>query len=296
MSKSSGQSFHNRYPYSCKIICEEHGTTYHRQVLKKKAGDEEVWQCKIYRTYGSKACSSPQIRSCELDEILSQIFTELAKDKQAIIDSLVTVLVNVPKDVDYAKLRSKVQSDIDAIRARKDRILDLQIAGAITIDEFKVRNDTCNEQLLNLEAQLAAIEQEELQAAESDLDIDEIRKALEQELDFSQGINSALVATILDKVIVKKESTKEDIHLEIYLKLGQKYEAVYNPKNSPASINCATRDKARRRFLRRAAGKAMAYSGDVTVSTASIPTEQEWRQIFCHIFCKNSCKSKTNNI
>jgi hypothetical protein len=69
-------------------------------VLKKKAGDEEVWQCKIYRTYGSKACSSPQIRSCELDEILSQIFTELAKDKQAIIDSLVTVLVNVPKDVD----------------------------------------------------------------------------------------------------------------------------------------------------------------------------------------------------
>ncbi len=262
MSKSSGESYHNRYPYSCKIICEEHGTTYHRHVLKKKAGDEEAWQCKIYRTYGGNACSSPQIRSCELDAILGQIFTELVKDKQsiidslvmvlvnvpkevdygklrskvqsdiaalharkdrildlqiagAIIDSLVMVLVNVPKEVDYGKLRSKVQSDIAALHARKDRILDLQIAGAIDINEFKVRNDACNQQLMQLEAQLTAIAQEQLQAAEKDLDIDEIRKALEKELDFSEGIRSALVATILDKVIVKKESTKEDIHLEI---------------------------------------------------------------------------------
>lgn len=239
MSHSSGVSYHNRYPYSCKIICEEHGTTFHRHVLKKKAGDEEAWQCKVYRTHGGNACSAPQIRSCELDEILSEIFTELARDKQAIIDSLVTVLVNVPKDIDYARLRSKVQSDIDAINLRKDRILDLQIAGAITIDEFKVRNDICNDQLQNLEAQLAAIEQEETEAAERDLDIDEIRRTLEKELDFSEGINSALVATILDQVIVKKESTKKEIHLEIFLKLGQKYEAVYNPKNYPASANRA---------------------------------------------------------
>ena len=239
MSKSSGESYHNRYPYSCKIICEEHGTTYHRHVLKKKAGDEEAWQCKIYRTYGGNACSSPQIRSCELDAILGQIFTELVKDKQAIIESLVTVLVNVPKEVDYGKLRSKVQFDIEALHARKDQILDLQIAGAIDINEFKVRNDTCNQQLLQLEAQLAAIAQEQLQAAKKDLDIDEIRKALEKELNFSEGIQSALVATILDKVIVKKESTKEDIHLEIFLKLGQKYEAVYSPKNDPASANPA---------------------------------------------------------
>ncbi|OLA44461.1 MAG: hypothetical protein BHW31_00260 [Firmicutes bacterium CAG:110_56_8] len=38
-----------------------------------------------------------------------------------------------------------------------------------------------------------------------------------------------LVATILDKVVVKKESTKDDIHLDIFLKLGSTYEAVYTP-------------------------------------------------------------------
>jgi len=38
-------------------------------------------------------------------------------------------------------------------------------------------------------------------------------------------------------VVVKKESTKEEIHLDVYLKLGQKYEAIYSPQVLPAGIN-----------------------------------------------------------
>jgi len=84
MSHSSGPSFHNRYPYSTKIICEEHGTTFHRQVPESAAGDKEVWQCKVYRQKGRAACSAPQIRSSELDQIMAQIFTEMMKDKDSI--------------------------------------------------------------------------------------------------------------------------------------------------------------------------------------------------------------------
>lgn len=54
--------------------------------------------------------------------------------------------------MDYVKLRSEMQYDIDVIHAGKERILDLQIAGAITIEEYKMRNDTCNEQLVNLKS------------------------------------------------------------------------------------------------------------------------------------------------
>ena len=69
-SHSSGLSFHNRYPYSAKIYCEKHGTTFHRQVIQTKKGQQEVWQCKVYRSHGRAACSAPQIRSCDLDLIL----------------------------------------------------------------------------------------------------------------------------------------------------------------------------------------------------------------------------------
>ena len=259
MSHSSGTSYHNRYPYSTKIICEEHGTTFHRQVLQSASGDKEVWQCKIYRLKGRKACSAPQIRSEELNQILAQIFAEMMKDKDAIIDSLITIMTHVPKEVDYERMLSHVEGEIAATKQKKDRLLDLHIAGAITIEEFKERNDGLNDQLKQQESQLAAIRQEQFKATSQELDIDAIRQELEKQLSFEGEINTALVATILDKVVVKKESTKEEIHLDIYLKLGQKYEAIYSPQVLPAGINPPKRDKARGYFLRGQMGGFLGY-------------------------------------
>ena len=237
MTHSSGASYHNRYPYSTKIICEEHGTTFHRQVLTSAKGSKEVWLCKVYRQQGKAACSAPQIRSSELDPIMAEIFTQMMKDKDAIIDSLVSVITNVPKEVDYGRLLAHMEGEITATKQKKDRLLDLHIAGAITIEEFKERNDSLNVQMKNQESQLAAVRQEQAKVGSQDLDIDAIRKELDAQLSFEGEINSALVATILDKIIVKKESTKEEIHLDIYLKLGQKFEAVYAPQAALTGIN-----------------------------------------------------------
>ena len=250
MSHSSGTSYHNRYPYSTKIICEEHGTTFHRQVLQSASGDKEVWQCKVYRQKGRAACSAPQIRSEELNQILAQIFAEMMKDKDAIIDSMITVMTHVPKEVDYERMLSHVEGEIAATKQKKDRLLDLHIAGAITIEEFKERNDSLNDQLKAQESQLAAIRQEQSKVSSQELDIDAIRQELEKQLSFEGEINAALVATILDKVIVKKESTKKEIHLDIYLKLGQKYEAIYSPQKISAGIKPPRSITPRRRIRR----------------------------------------------
>ena len=235
-SHSSGVSFHNRYPYSAKIYCEEHGTTFHRQVIQTKKGQQEVWQCKVYRSHGRAACSAPQIRSSDLDFILSDIFKELIRDKQKIIDSLVTVLTNIPKEVDYGKLRCQVENEMDDLERKKNRLLDLSIAGALTVEEFKERNDAFNVRILECQGKLTAIRQEEENQPSEELDIPAIRQALDEALRFTGEIDTALVATILDKVVVKKESTKDAIHLDIFLKLGSTYEAVYTPLKHTAGI------------------------------------------------------------
>ena len=235
-SHSSGLSFHNRYPYSAKIYCEEHGTTFHRQVIQTKKGQQEVWQCKVYRSHGRAACLAPQIRSSDLDVILSDIFKELVRDKEKIIDSLVTVLTNIPKEVDYGKLRCQVENEMDDLERKKNRLLDLSIAGALTVEEFKERNDAFNAQILECQGKLTAIRQEEENRTSEELDIPAIRRALDEALSFTGEIDTALVATILDKVVVKKESTKDNIYLDIFLKLGSTYEAVYTPLKHTAGI------------------------------------------------------------
>ena len=67
-----------------------------------------------------------------------------------------------------------------------------------------------------------------------------IRTALERELTFQNGVNSALVTTILDKIVVKKSSIKEEIHLDIHLKFGGPWEAVFNREHPSL---CFTRPK-----------------------------------------------------
>ena len=241
MAHSSGGSFHNRYPYSAKIYCQKHGTTFHRQVIQTKKEQQEVWQCKVYRSHGRAACSAPQIRSCDLDRILSHIFRELVRDKQKIMDSLVTVLTNIPKEVDFGKLRCQAENEIADLERKKNRLLDLSIAGALTVEEFKARNDAFNAQILACQEKLTAIRQEEENRTSEELDISAIRQALDQALSFTQDLDTALVATILDRVVVKQESTKDAIHLDIFLKLGRVYETVYTPRKHTADITSLKR-------------------------------------------------------
>ena len=246
MSHQSAAEFHNRYPYSGKIICEEHGTSFHRQVLRSSKGEKEVWQCRVYRNRGRVACSAPQLRTTELDQIMAQIFDQLTQNKQAIIDAVVTVLQSVPDEHDYAQDIRHIEEDLSSIQAKKERLLEMSIEGVISTAEFKQRNDGFNEQAKVLEERLAVLQSEAEKGQQTTAQLQEIRSALEEELTFQNSVNSALVTTILDKIIVKKGSTKEELHLEIHLKFGGPWRAVFDRKNSSfrciPSLQCAPPD------------------------------------------------------
>ena len=237
MSHQSGAEFHNRYPYSGKIVCEEHGTSFHRQVLRSSKGEKEVWQCRVYRNRGRVACSAPQLRTTELDQIMAQIFDQLTQNKQAIIDAVVTVLQSVPDEHDYAQDIRHIEEDLSSIQAKKDRLLEMSIEGVISTAEFKQRNDGFNEQAKVLEERLAVLQSEAEKGQQTTAQLQEIRSALEEELTFQNSVNSALVTTILDKIIVKKGSTKEELHLEIHLKFGGPCGVVFNRENSSFRFN-----------------------------------------------------------
>ena len=240
MSHQSAAEFHNRYPYSGKIICEEHGTSFHRQVLKSSKGEKEVWQCRVYRNRGRAACSAPQLRTTELDQIMAQIFDQLAQNKQAMIDAVVTILQSIPDEHDYAQDIRHIEEDLSAIQAKKDRLLEMSIEGVISTAEFKQRNDGFNRQAQTLEERLEALQAEAEKGQRTAAQLEEIRAALERELSFQNGVHSALVTTILDKIVVKRNSTKERVCLDIHLKFGGPWEAAFNRVNPSL---CFTRPK-----------------------------------------------------
>lgn len=237
LSHQNAAEFHNRYPYSGKIICEEHGTSFHRQVRKSMKGEKEAWQCRVYRNRGRAGCSAPQLLTEELDQIMARIFDQLAQDKQAIVEAVVKIIRSVPNELDYQQDIRRIAEEISAIIWKKDRLLEMSIERALSTTEFKQRNERFNQQLQELERQKRSLELEKDKSKSSVDQLSKIKTALEEEITFQNGINSALVTTILDHIVVKKDSTREVMHLDIHLKLGEPYEAIIDRKNSSFSFN-----------------------------------------------------------
>lgn len=237
LSHQNAAEFHNRYPYSGKIICEEHGTSFHRQVRKSMKGEKEAWQCRVYRNRGRAGCSAPQLLTEELDQIMARIFDQLTQDKQAIVEAVVKIIRSVPNELDYQQDIRRIAEEISAIIWKKDRLLEMSIERALSTTEFKQRNERFNQQLQELERQKRSLELEKDKSKSSVDQLSKIKTALEEEITFQNGINSALVTTILDHIVVKKDSTREVMHLDIHLKLGEPYEAIIDRKNSSFSFN-----------------------------------------------------------
>ena len=169
---------------------------------------------------------------------MADIFSQLTRNKQAIIDAVVTVLQSVPDEHDYAQDIRRIEEELSSLRAKKDRLLEMSIEGIISTAEFKQRNDGFNQQGQALEERLEALQAEKEKGQRTTAQLEEIRAALEQELSFQNGVNSALVTTILDRIVVKKDSTKEHILLDIHLKFGGPWEAAFDRGKSSS---CFTR-------------------------------------------------------
>lgn len=88
-----------------------------------------------------------------------------------------------------------------------------------------------------MEEKRSAIQAEAEKEQRTAVQLEEIRSVLEQELSFQDGINSALISTILDKIVVKKGSTKEELPLDIHLKFGGPWRAVFDREKSSVCFN-----------------------------------------------------------
>lgn len=234
--RSSGAIFHNRYAYSGKIVCEEHGTSYQRQM---RESGKEVWLCRVYRERGAAGCTAPILYTAELDAVMADIFGRVHKDKDKIIAQLLKLLEGSPDRKNYERETERVETEITSIEDKKEKLLELSIAGAISNAEFKKRNDSLNQKLEQAAEHLEQIKQEQEKSEEISANLTQIKQMLERELNFEGGVNSELVASIIDKIIVKNTGDKRHVRLEIRLAMGDSIPVEYRQNQASVCSNNA---------------------------------------------------------
>ena len=210
-------SYQNKYLYSGKIICGEHNTCYHHTIYKYKSGTKELWTCKEYGN-GNK-CRNPLVYTTEIDAVMREVYNQIVCEKTVIINELIELYKDSGSIKAIAKSRHKAQTDINAILAKKDKLLDLVMDNRLSNEEFEQRNNAFNKQIEELRAKLTELDEEEQKSLDLKDSIESLRSSIANELDFTEELGKNVVDSFIDKIVVYKNEVPNQIDLKIFLKL-----------------------------------------------------------------------------
>ena len=113
----------------------------------------------------------------------------------------------------------------ETVTRRKDKLLDLALAGALSNEEFRQRNEACNEQLAALEQQ-----RKELQNADKTLEqrirrVESLRRTIEERWQTNCGFSREMSKALVDRIVVDADESRTCIRLEIFLSPGSGFRA-----------------------------------------------------------------------
>lgn len=220
-AKQSAQdktSYQNKYAYSGKILCGVHREPYYRTVYRYKGGDKEVWQCREYARKGRAGCRSPIVYTSELDDIMRRALEEVSLHRAEMVHELIQIYSSIRGEAESDKKVSKCQADMDDILRRKDRLLDLNIDGKISDQEFTLRNDRFNGELEALQQQLQKLEAERLKHRDMMQSIETLRQVITKELSFERGFSDGVIDALLDRIEIREGGAQGEVAATVYLR------------------------------------------------------------------------------
>ena len=192
----------------------------------KSRGEVECWNCKLYREKGKQGgCDSPTIYSHELDRILARVFEQVTDERSTAMQEYIDNLRAFAAQQDNAPALAKVEQELETVTRRKDKLLDLALAGALSNEEFRQRNEACNEQLAALEQQ-----RKELQNADKTLEqrirrVESLRRTIEERWQTNCGFSREMSKALVDRIVVDADESRTCIRLEIFLTTGSDFRA-----------------------------------------------------------------------
>ena len=210
-------SYQNKYLYSGKIICGEHGTCYHHTVYRYKSGNKELWICKEYGK--GKKCRNPLVYTTEIDSVMREVYNTIVVEKTIIVDELIEIYKEGGSTKAIAKSKHRIQSDINTFLAKKDKLLDLVMDDRISNEEFEQRNNVFNIQLEELRTKFNELDKEERKSLDFKESIENLRCDISNELNFTNEIGKNVIDSLIDKIVVYKNDEENAIDLKIFLKL-----------------------------------------------------------------------------
>ena len=217
--------FKSRYAFSGLIYCKEHEGEEHKpgynRISGSKRSNKPAWACSRYITYGLKRCESPIIQESELIEILKVVLNKFLSNKKEIIEELLNKYKKYNFTKDFEIEIANIESNINVIQSKKDKLLELTIKSLLSDEEFYKRNEELNKEIEKQQEKIKGLREEKENLSSIEDNMKQIKGALEKEIKIDENIED-LIKLLVDKIYVSKvNGDRKHIKLEIYFKIGE---------------------------------------------------------------------------
>lgn len=219
--KSHRTSFKNGNLFTGKIFCANDGAPYWMKQHYVRGKEDVRWVCSYKIKNGADSCDSHGIRESDLKKVIASLINESSCNIDEVIKEYLNILkkvINNKPDTGTEKKRLKGQ--INSIKKKKEKILEYNLNGNISDEEFISRNNDYTKQITNLEMEISKLapEDDELQITEKQfLKITEKLKSFKKVKE--DDINRQIIDELFDKIVVSLSADKQTV-CKFYLSTG----------------------------------------------------------------------------
>lgn len=143
-----------------KLYCSCCGAPYYRRESRDKQGNRNSkWVCSGKIKNGADSCASFPIYEEEIKPILFEVFQETEADANAMLEEYLRMYQSLGGDGTQHRITA-VEQRIDFVAKKKAKLLDYNIAGKITDNEYLQRSRDCDQEMEGLQKELLELQQQ----------------------------------------------------------------------------------------------------------------------------------------
>jgi len=238
--KADGRSGFNSNLFTGKLFCAEHGVSYHLKRKTLHGKHDETYVCSYRLNNGASSCHSLTIRDSQLRPVVLEVLQAFTSN----IDSLADKYISYLKEESNAEVIKEeiaaTQKSIGLLKERRDRLIDLNIEGHVTNEEFQERNIGLSVQIKGKENDLKKLEQRQLEEDNKCSDVIKLKSQLISAFDSdSSTLSNSIVNLFIERIEVAQAEGQE-IGLNFVLGLGAEIKRTIVWKKSPRSKSGAS--------------------------------------------------------
>lgn len=202
--KSRRTSFKSENIFTGKLFCANDGAPYWMKQHYIRGKEDVRWVCSYKIKNGAASCDSFGLAESELKEIIAELINKSSENIDSILEEYFEILQTSIKNIpDNKNEISRLEKQIDLLKQKREKILEYNLDGKISDDEFVSRNKEYVKQIKQTESHIR-----ELQNIKSPEPVEIQLSAIKEQLEKFKGvtpqdINRQIVNELFEKITVE---------------------------------------------------------------------------------------------